>query len=84
MGRTVATRSKKVSARNRPATVTRPPASSGDNTPTTIPLTWNSGRISRLWSVAVSRAVPVIISAMAARLAWSSITPLGRPVLPLV
>jgi hypothetical protein len=61
-----------------------PPASSGESVPMTIPLTWNSGRISRLRSRSVSSKLSTSTEHMAARFAWSSITPLGLPVVPLV
>ena len=49
-----------------------------------MPLTWNSGRISKHRSVGDRRRAPVVISTMAMRLAWSSTTPFGVPVVPLV
>jgi hypothetical protein len=71
-------------ARNRSAMNVEPPASSGDTTLTMIPFTWNSGSTSRLRvSPAISNHL-TMISAVALMLAWSSLTPLGRPVVPLV
>ena len=49
-----------------------------------MPLTWNSGRISRHRSAGPTASAWRPISAIASRLAWSSITPLGTPVVPLV
>jgi hypothetical protein len=47
-------------------------------------LTWNSGSTSRLRVSAVISNQSMMILAVAPTLAWSSITPLGRPVVPLV
>ena len=49
-----------------------------------MPLTWKSGRISRHRSAGPTSNAWRPISAMASMLAWSSITPLGTPVVPLV
>src|SRR5664279_6475540 len=49
-----------------------------------IPLTWNSGRTSRHRVVGPISSTVMICSVIAARLAWSSMTPFGRPVVPLV
>ena len=49
-----------------------------------IPFTWNSGSTSRLRVSPVISNQPTMISAVALTLAWSSMTPLGRPVVPLV
>ena len=84
VARLCSSRSKNVFGLKRPATVARPPASSGDNVPTTIPLAWNSGRMSRLWSSLVILNASIAMRHMAFRLAWSSMTPFGRPVVPLV
>ena len=54
MARVCSSRPKKVFASNCPAAVTRPPASSGERVPTTMPFKWNSGTINRLWSAPVS------------------------------
>jgi len=56
----------------------------GDTTLTVIPFTWNSGSTSRLRVSGVISNQPTMISAVALTLAWSSMTPLGRPVVPLV
>jgi len=64
--------------------VTRAPASSGVSVPTTMALTWKRGRTSRLWSVAVMPSPARVMAHIAAMFAWSSITPFGRPVVPLV
>ena len=61
-----------------------PPTASGDRIDTTMPLTWNSGRMSRQRSVAPSPVASMMPVTMAIRLAWSSSTPLGVPVVPLV
>ncbi len=76
--------SKNVEGEKRPVTVVRPPAASGDNTLTRMPLTWNSGRMSKQRSAAVTSSACVIMPTIAVRLAWSSITPFGLPVEPLV
>ena len=84
MGRRASTVSKKVGAENRAVIEVAPPTASGDSTLTTMPLTWNSGRISRQWWSGPSRNASVVISTMAVRLAWSRTTPFGVPVVPLV
>jgi hypothetical protein len=51
---------------------------------TRIVLTWNSGSTSRQLSFGPSFIHSPIEEPIATRFAWSSITPLGRPVEPLV
>ena len=76
--------SKNVEGEKRPVIVVQPPAASGESTLTRMPLTWNSGRMSKQRSAAVTSSAVVIMATIAVRLAWSSITPLGLPVVPLV
>jgi hypothetical protein len=83
-GHSRSTTSKTVRGSNLSAMTTLAPASSGVRTLTTIPLTWNSGRISRDRSAGPRSSASRPMVAMASRLAWSSITPLGTPVVPLV
>ena len=40
--------------------------------------------LTRLWSAPVKASESIIMRHIASRLVWSSITPLGRPVVPLV
>jgi hypothetical protein len=61
--------SKNVEGEKRPVTDVQPPAASGDSTLTRMPLTWNSGRISRQRSAAVRPSASVIMPTMAVRLA---------------
>ena len=84
VGLTCSTVAQKLAAWNRSAMNVEPPASSGDTTLTMIPFTWNSGSTSRLRVSPVISNQPTMISAVALTLAWSSMTPLGRPVVPLV
>ena len=84
VGLTCSTVAQKVAGWNRSAMNAEPPASSGDTTLTMIPLTWNNGSTSRLRVSAVISNQSMMIVAVALTLAWSSITPLGRPVVPLV
>ena len=84
LGLTFSTVAQKLSAWNRSATNADPPASSGDTTLTMIPLTWNRGSTSRLRVSPVISNQSMMIRAVAPTLAWSSMTPLGRPVVPLV
>ena len=84
MGRTRSTASAKLAGANRSRTVVRAPARSGVRMLTAIALTWKSGRTRRQWSSAPIRNAASICAVMASRFAWSSMTPLGRPVDPLV
>ncbi len=84
VGLTCSTVAQKLAVWNRSAMKVEPPASSGDTTLTMIPFTWNSGSTSRQRVSAVISNQPMMSSAVALMLAWSSITPLGRPVVPLV
>ena len=74
----------KVAASNRSAMNVVPPASSGDTTLTMTPFTWKSGRTSSERVSSVISNQSTMSSAVARTLAWSSMTPLGRPVVPLV
>jgi hypothetical protein len=84
VGRARSTRSQNVFGSNRGAITVEPPAASGETTLTMIPLTWNNGNTSRQRSAGVISNQSTIIAAVATRLAWSSITPFGRPVVPPV
>ena len=75
---------RKGSGENLPMTVTWAPASIGESTLTRRALLWNSGKMSRQWSSRVIVMRSTICAAIARRLPWSSITPLGLPVEPLV
>lgn len=69
VGRAWRTRAKNVAGSNRPAMVTWPPAISGASVPTTIPLTWNRGRISRLLSAEVRSSASITDRHIALRFA---------------
>ena len=69
VGRSRSTWSKKVAGENWPTMLTRPPTRSGPRTLTIRALTWNSGRMSRQWSSAVSRICSAMIDDIAATLA---------------
>ena len=78
------TAARKVSGANRGRIVTCPPAMIGARQLTRIAFTWNSGSTSRQLSSGLSLIASPIEAAIASRFAWSSITPFGRPVEPLV
>jgi hypothetical protein len=75
---------RKVSGANLARIVTCAPTIMGARQLTRIALTWNSGSTSRQWSFGPSLNRSPIEEPIATRFAWSSITPLGRPVEPLV
>jgi hypothetical protein len=75
---------KKVFGLKRSAITTLAPARSGVRMLTTMPLTWNSGRINRQRSSPPTWSASRPMVVMASRFAWSSITPLGAPVVPEV
>ena len=75
---------RKVSGANLGRIVTCAPAIIGARQLTRIAFTWNSGSTSRQLSSGLSFMAWPSEAPIAARFAWSSITPFGLPVEPLV